>query len=43
MFTSIKGRGLLGDFEFANNMAYHSQPEVRTVREHLRVIVFELS
>jgi serine/threonine protein kinase len=30
-----EGRGLLGDFEFAKNMADHSQPEVRTVRECL--------
>ena len=38
-----EGRGLLGDFEFAKNVADHSQPEVRTVREPLLVVETELS
>jgi hypothetical protein len=37
-----EGRGLLGDFEFAKNVADHSQPEIRTVRECLLVVVSEL-
>ena len=34
-----EGRGLLGDLEFAKNVADHSQPEVRMVRERLLGIV----
>ena len=34
-----EGRGLLGDLEFAKNVADHSQPEVRIVRERLLVMV----